>query len=296
MKEPGMRKIFFADLDAAHPKIRDSLLSGLGLGIYGRANSIEEADYVYSNRTFINADEHPDQKFIFGPQFCVFPGELKDRFRNRHWNSIYIQPSDWATQVWIELGFRDLPLRSFPVGINTKRFCPSETTNENEDVLVYHKYRELNDLSLVCKLLDDNKLIHRIFDYKKGYTEEQYLSCLNNSRFGIWVGCHESQGIALQEALSMNVPLLVWNVTAMKQATDLKFMHRVKAGRLKTQATTTPYWSERCGLHFYGEESLEPTFRRFMDQLNTFTPRTFVVNELSIDKQCREFIELFESI
>ena len=51
----------------------------------------------------------------------------------------------------------------------------------------------------------------------KKYPEEEYIKYLQESKYGIWLGAHESQGFALEEALAINVPLLVWNVKYMSQ-------------------------------------------------------------------------------
>ncbi len=50
------------------------------------------------------------------------------------------------------------------------------------------------------------------------YTEETYKYVLRRSFFGVWIGTTESQGIALQEALAANVPLIVLNSRNMSRS------------------------------------------------------------------------------
>ena len=74
--------------------------------------------------------------------------------------------------------------------------------------------------------------------------EDDYVECLKNAKYGIWVGRHESQGFALQEALSCDVPLLVWGVTNMNQQHNWK-------GCPDVPGTTIPFWDNRCGEFFH---------------------------------------------
>ena len=40
---------------------------------------------------------------------------------------------------------------------------------------------------------------------------------MQKAKYGIILDAHESQGFAIEEALSCNVPLLVWNTKFMSQ-------------------------------------------------------------------------------
>ena len=79
----------------------------------------------------------------------------------------------------------------------------------------------------------------------------KYLDTINsvlqeniaNSKYGIILDAHESQGFAIEEALSCNVPLLVWNVSSMSQEEGGNYQH--------IPATSIPYWDKRCGENFY---------------------------------------------
>ena len=54
------------------------------------------------------------------------------------------------------------------------------------------------------------------FDYEDRYEESDYIEYLKYSKYGIRVGIHESQGYAMQEAFSMGLPLLVYDVKSMR--------------------------------------------------------------------------------
>ena len=84
---------------------------------------------------------------------------------------------------------------------------------------------------------------------------------------------HESQGFAIEEALSCNVPLLVWNVTSMNQ--------EFKSSYSNISATTIPYWDERCGEFFHKSEEFIETFNMFLSKLDSYKPREFIFETLT---------------
>lgn len=127
-----------------------------------------------------------------------------------------------------------------------------------------------------------------IFDYVKKYNESDYLQVLKESKFGIVLDAHESQGFAIQEALSCNVPLLVWSVVSMTQE---------EGGNLPdVRATTVPYWDERCGEVFFDRDDLLPMFNKFIENLEIYSPREYIIENLSVDKCFSIFMENIERI
>ena len=106
---------------------------------------------------------------------------------------------------------------------------------------------------------------------------------LEKSRFGIWIGCHESQGFALQEALSMNVPLLVMNVSDMREeCVKGRFIYEHHKEPMK--ATAIPYWSNECGeVLLKDEESKILETLELMNQKiieRKYSPREFIEKNL----------------
>jgi len=48
-------------------------------------------------------------------------------------------------------------------------------------------------------------------------------------------------------------------------------------------ATAIPYWDERCGEYFYDISELENTFNKFIDNIENYKPREFILENLSFD-------------
>jgi hypothetical protein len=184
---------------------------------YELVNNIDLADIIFSSNLYISIDKYPKKKFILGPHFSVFPNNITLQFNNVYNNAIYIQPSDWVVNLWKnEFNFNQLPLYSIPFGVNTEKFKP-DINIQKKNVFIYFKNRNPDHLNNIKQFLNNKNINYKIFSYQDKYSEETYLSYLQTCSYGIWIGCHESQGFALQEALSCNMPLLVWNVKYMKE-------------------------------------------------------------------------------
>jgi hypothetical protein len=204
-------------------------------------------------------------------------------------NVLYIQPSEWAKNVWINNPLcKDINIQSFAFGVDTETFSSDKPLIEREKVFIYFKHRNPLELKLIETFLTIKKYDYRIFSYKNRYSEEEYIEYLQNSKFGIWLGGHESQGFALEEALSSNVPLLVWSVKSMKQEYGSSYDD--------IPATTIPYWDERCGEYFHNPTEVEDKFDIFISKIDTYKPREYIVENLSIEKCEEKLIKLIECI
>jgi hypothetical protein len=146
-------------------------------------------------------------------------------------------------------------------------------------VFLYKKSRSDNDYNAIIQFLQKRNIDVKVFSfsyiYNQKYSEDEYIEYLQNAKYGIWVGIHESQGIALEEALSCDVPLFVWSVTSMNQEIGPNYDN--------IPATTIPYWDERCGEYFHRQDEMERTFDLFLSKLDTYKPREYVVENLSFD-------------
>jgi hypothetical protein len=233
-------------------------------------------DAVFSPCEIIDVSKYPNTKFIFGPHCCLFPHE-KNLALVKGKNSIYIQPSSWPIYFWkcCDIKTTELNLMPFAFGVDTERFVNTKDIQSRNQVFIYFKRRHPNELHYLENFLKSKNISYRIFSYVDRYVENDYLNYLQNSKYGIWLDAHESQGFALEEALSCNVPLLVWNISSMKQEYGTSYNN--------IPATTIPYWDETCGEFFYNGNELNNTFEIFVSKLDTYKPRDFILNNLSID-------------
>lgn len=250
-------------------------------------DGINNYDIIVSPISPIDTSKYPDKKFIFGPHFSVFPDNKLKLINNIHNNSIYIQPSDWVCKLWRSFNAENIiPLKSFAFPVNTERF--NDLGKERSKVFIYYKRRLPEELESVKRFLTEKNIEYKVFDYVKRYDEQEYLDYLQESNYGIIVDAHESQGFAIEEALSCNVPLLVWNTRDMSQEYGGKYD--------KIPCTTLPYWDERCGEYFYDQSEFIETYDKFIDKLDTYKPREYILDNLSVEMCSDKFKELITYI
>jgi len=252
---------------------------------YNEVNTyIKEYDIIHFHHTPFDSSLFPSKKFIFGSAFSVFPSNKLLSINNIHNNSIYIQPSKWAADTWRNYGVEKvIPIKEFPFPVELEKFSPSHHSQKNE-VFIYFKRRNPEELEYVKQFFNKRNITYKIFDYVQKYSEEDYLKCLQNAKYGIIIDAHESQGFAIEEALSCNVSLLVWNVSFMSQEHGSNYPN--------IPCTNIAYWDERCGEYFYNVEEFEPTYNEFVTKLETYRPREYIMENLSPQKCGQRFIEL----
>jgi glycosyltransferase involved in cell wall biosynthesis len=194
-------------------------------------------------------------------------------------------PSKWCIDFWKKNNLcKDLNMFACPFGIDTERFCEIKPIEQRNLVFIYYKSRNPQELEFIENLLKHNNIQYRIFSYRHGYDENEYLQYLQNSKYGIWLDAHESQGFALEEALSCNVPLLVWNIKSMNQEFGQHYPD--------IPATTIPYWDERCGEYFYDMSDFEIQCRNFFNNLESYKPRKFILENLSSSVCEKRFMDM----
>ena len=156
-------KILIIDFDSLHHKNRAGLIQmftyikkNINKNINYLSGNIthisNEYDIIYSPCRPIDTSGYPDIKFIFGPHFSVFPNSLLDSIQNTNNNSIYIQPSEWAMDVWKNLNAENvLPLKILSFAVNTSLFKP--VTNNRDKVMIYYKRRKPAELKFIIDFL-----------------------------------------------------------------------------------------------------------------------------------------------
>ena len=248
---------------------------------------IPKYDIIWFPSDPFNSSQYPSKKFIFGPHLSVFPNAKLRQIDNKYKNSIYVQPSVWACNTWIQMGsVQILPTKVYSFPVNTSKFRPG--SNDRDKVFLYFKHRDPREKELLESFLKNININYTIFDYDKRYNEEHYLEYLQKSKFGIVLDAHESQGFAIEEALSCDVPLFVWCATSMRQEHGI--------GYPDIPATSIPYWDKRCGEFFTQPKELEERFKYFIKNLSTYKPREFIMDNLSIEPCAKNFVSLINSL
>ena len=298
-----MKKVLIVNIGGLHHKNLHSIKNYKNISITEVKNITDipqdqliQYDAIYSPSQPIEVKKYRDCTFVFGPHFSVFPDDHTAIEMSQGPNSIYIQPSKWAVEAWKTYKIRDqaickdLNIMAIPFGVDTERFKPMNNIprQDKTKVFLYTKGRHHRDITAVVEFLKRRNIEFKIFSYNQRYNEDEYLEYLRHAKYGVWVGIHESQGFALEEALSCDVPLFVWSVTSMNQEIGPNYND--------IPATTIPYWDQRCGEYFHKPSELESKFELFLSNLDSYKPRDYVLENLSFNLCESKLIETINEL
>lgn len=265
-------------------KVYSNLIGGFTILNIPYAENLSPSDISEDDRLII-LQSHPitDTKFIsqaiVGPNICTLPFDSPMIMKGDY--KYVITPAKWVAELYE----RHLPkekIKIWPVGIDTGRFFDVSNITKKYDCLIYFKNRPSNDIRFAIQTLEAQKQTYNVIEYGN-YNEETFLNLIKESRYAFVIDGTESQGIAIQEMMSCNIPLLVWDT---KFWTDRGPEHSILA-------TSVPYWSDACGEKFYLPHELEMTLIRFLDRIKEFNPRKYILDNLSLMKQSDEIIHFF---
>ena len=206
----------------------------------------------------------------------------------------YLQHSEWTRNVYRPY-FGDR-CQIWPVGIDTDAWAPTDI-KKDWDVLIYDKIhwkRDQFDAGLVRPI--KNVLTRRGLTYTEirygSYEESAFRNLLSRCRAMLFLCEHESQGIAYQECLSSNVPILAWDQGWCQDP------NRFQWGATDIPVTSVPYFDQSCGETFKGLADFEPRLDRFLHRLASadFQPRQYILDHLTLEKCARRFIDVLDEV
>ncbi|MUG94046.1 glycosyltransferase family 1 protein [Scytonema sp. UIC 10036] len=207
----------------------------------------------------------------------------------------YLQHSHWANEVYKPyFGHR---CTIWPVGIDTETWCSTHSESKSIDFLIYNKImwnydqRNLDLLEPICRILTQKKLSFEQLRYGF-YHPQDYRQALKRCRAMIFLCEHESQGLAYQECLSSDIPILAWD---RGECLD---PNRFKWGMPHIPATSVPYWDERCGVKFKDIHEFPIRLGEFLEKLNSqqFSPRNYILENLTLEKCARHYLEILNQV
>ena len=266
-------------------------------------NSIERIkennyDILYCMSNFIDPYIIPENiKVIYGPQLWVIPeppmvAPFDERLKDR---CVFNLLSQWVEDYCVELANSFImPIAHFPMAVNTNQFIPRDSNNKEYDCIVYIKRRSNELVNNTIALLEQKGLKYRIFRYGS-YNEEEYRDALHKSKFMLTLDAHESQGFALEEAMSSGVPLLVVDAQSMYDEMDNGYTATYDYLRPKKLiATSVPYWSDECGIKITEQSELSTAVDKMMEEYKSFTPRDYIVRTLSDEVCMKRILDYFK--
>lgn len=219
------------------------------------------------------------ENLLIGPNVCTLPID-NEFIMSKKYKKVVV-PSDWVKEKYKRWIPED-KIFVWPVGIDTD-FFKDESQNEKEfDCLIYYKRRSFDELKFVTKLLKEKKQTFNIIEYGQ-YSESSFINLLEKTKYVFLLDNCESQGIAIQEIMSSNIPMFVWDVSYWED----------RGEEYKTKASSIPYWDERCGTFETNKDNIEFSFVDFLNKFGFFNPRSYILENLTLENQVKQILKQF---
>jgi glycosyltransferase involved in cell wall biosynthesis len=165
-------------------------------------------------------------------------------------------------------------------GIETDEWVDTSSCAKDIDFLVYDKIRWNHEtlavelLHPIVDVLARRRLRTHVIRYKY-HDHKTFQRLLERSRAMVFLCEHETQGLAYQEALACNVPVLAWDNgywldPLWKQVSNAMI-----------PASSVPFFSADCGDRFANLSRFEEALNRFLDRMISYRPRQYVLENLS---------------
>lgn len=183
-----------------------------------------------------------------------------------------IVPSPWVKCLhnkWLP----DEKVTVWAAGIDYNRWCENKKPIEQE-VMIYYKNRPKEHLDKVTNFLQSKNISYKVVEYGH-FNQDQFFDTISKSSFGFVVDGSETQGMAIAEMMSCNLPLIVWDIE--------------KNGEVYPP-TSIPYFDQTCGEVFYKEEEMEDTFNRLKS--NTYNPRAYILENCNYITQAKKILNI----
>jgi glycosyltransferase involved in cell wall biosynthesis len=209
---------------------------------------------------------------IAGPNISILPTDDGGILSNPLIDTLIV-PSNWSRDAHIKSNNAlTKKIKVWPAGVSIpKLYKNTEVAQHEYKILVFIKHAPQEIVAGVLESLKEIDVPFTVIEYGK-FLQKDYFNLLKKSKGMIYLQEIESQGIALQEAWSFDVPTLVWNKGSYTYpGTDITVTGNVSA----------PYQTEATGLFFTDPNDFNTKIQLFLSKIDSFSPREYCINNLS---------------
>ncbi len=195
---------------------------------------------------------------------------------------LVIVPSAWTLDFY--QGHPSLVAKSriCPCGVDADLWKPTDRATKNAAVVYWksgdERFCEAVEAVVARCGLEPLRIRSRHGEHGI-FEPSDYRDALNRSVAGVFLSTFETQGIALAEAWSMDVPAIVWDPQGPAEW----------RGRQFTSRSSAPFLTPATGVTFKAVEDLEPALRETMSRLRSFEPRAWVLEHMT-DAVCARML------
>ena len=235
--------------------------------------------YGLSQHPILQKEYENMEHFVIGPNLCVLPCDLPIVLEQRY--KYMVVPSLWVKKLY-EKWLSPDKVHVWPVGIDSSKFSRS-SSNKTTDCLLYFKNRGEHELAYVESLLKRHQQSYKVLRYGS-YSPKDFDNLTSECRYSFLLNNTESQGIAVQEMMSCNLPIFAWD----------KVLWDHRGEEYACKATSVPYWDDSCGEKESEESRVPEKFEKFLMGVGNYLPREFVKENLSLKRQAQQLLDIYQ--
>lgn len=208
-----------------HPSVTQALVSGLkkidinfSLNNYRRIRSADLVIVLSGTRVLSELISMKKKGLVYklwaGPNISVLPSDNNYLLCDKCIDTI-LTPSEWVKKKYCKINpSLNKKILVWPSGTNLKLYPVEKIQANRSNILIYHKYREINNFlqSIIDEIRNHSfkRKISTTDIFYGNYKSKDYIYQLSSSFLCFYLSDRpESQGLALQESWSMNVPTAV---------------------------------------------------------------------------------------
>ncbi|MAJ97586.1 MAG: hypothetical protein CMI56_03155 [Parcubacteria group bacterium] len=192
--------------------VRDSVLRGLNIHtiehelnpLLAHGDTLLVLSGVNALRKAIRFKESGNAvKLIAGPNIVTTPNDAQKIMCNDAID-ILLVPSEWVANFWKH----EAPEIAHKIHTWAAGVPKANASTRNGLPIVYNKMLDTSLLVEVKKVFSQNEIDYTLFTYGT-FKHSEYLKALRDAPFVVYLSQSESQGLALQEAWTHDVPTLI---------------------------------------------------------------------------------------
>jgi len=219
------------------------------------------------------------KKLLAGPNLVISSKDENNILSSPKIDMIIV-PSKWIKIAYEE----DAPklkgkIKIWSAGIDENYWKP-HNKKRKKNIIIYQKNTSDKLLDETIKIVKKHNFNLTIIKYGQ-YKKQQFKEALGNASLEIVLSQSESQGISLQEAWSMDVPCFCYQPNKL-----------IIKNRSYSIFSSCPYISKETGYKWNNINELEILLANFKKNKLHFSPRKYVLKELTDEKSARLFLKI----
>lgn len=230
---------------------------------------------------------------LFGAGVYSHPIDCLDLFERYPSVKRFLVPGEWMRKMC--LPYYGDKVTAWPVGTDTTCWKPYGE-DKKIDFLIYNKVRweyekqKAELIDPVIKALDQSGKTYQFIKYAE-YDHAQLIDKLKISKAVIFLCDHETQGLAYQQILATNTPVLAWDSGGYWQDPHY-YPHKV----MYQPVSSVPYWDDRCGIKFKEVDDFNDQLTLFLNQIAAFRPREYIMENLTLEICAEKYLKIYNEV